>query len=262
MIRKYAALFVAFFRASFTADIEFRANFTIKVVTDIFWYVAQIASFEVLFLYTPQIGEWSAPEMRVFLGVLFIVDAIHMVLFSVNLDLLSENVRKGNLDLLLTKPVNSQFMISFQRSSTAHLANLLMGLVWLAWALGSLEAFSWPRLAWLLVMIPCGNAIFYTLRFFFSTAAVIFQRAENLQYVFYHLYRLGLRPDNIYQPWLKYLVLTALPVGLIASAPARVVLGIANPWLPFWALVVALGCLAFSRWFWRLSLKMYVSASS
>ena len=260
--KKLASLYAAFFRASLTADLEFRANFVIRIVTDIFWYVAQIASFEVLFNFTDQIGGWNRAEMRVFLGVLFVIDAIFMTVFQYNLDQFSETVRKGTLDLLLTKPVSSQFMMSCQRVSTAYLGNIVLATVWLVWSLWQLEGFAWWRLVWLIVMIPGGLAVYYTLRFFFSATAVIFQRAENLQYLWYHLYRLGIRPDTIYAPWLKFVLLTALPVGLIASVPARLVLGLASPWLAGWVLVMAVVSMWVSKLYWNFTLKFYQSASS
>lgn len=260
--KKLGALYGAFFRASLTADLEFRANFVIRIVTDLFWYVAQIASFEVLFNFTDQIGGWNRAEMRVFLGVLFVIDAAFMTVFQYNLDNFSETVRKGTLDLLLTKPISSQFMMSCQRVSTAYLGNILVSLGWLVWSLWAFEGFLWWRLLWLVVMLPSGLAVFYTLRFFFSATAVIFQRAENLQYIWYHLYKLGLRPDSIYAPWLKFVVLTALPVGLIASVPARLVLGLAEPWMAVWAVAMAVVSVWLSGRFWTFTLRFYQSASS
>ena len=260
--RKYLALYWAFFRASFTADLEFRANFAMKIITDIFWYLSQIVSFELLYNFTDSIGDWNRAQTRIFLGVLFVVDAIYMVLFSQNLDLLSENVRKGGLDLLLSKPVSSQFMISFQRAATAILGNLLLGLAWLAFAIYSYEGFSWWRLGWLVITIPTGVAIFYTLRFLFAATAVIFTRAENLQYLFFNLYKLGMRPDNIYFAPLKYVVITIIPVGLIASVPSRLILGSASPWLALWGLAAAAICIWISHLFWNYALSKYTSASS
>jgi ABC-2 type transport system permease protein len=259
-MHKYLRLYRAFFRASLTADLEFRANFLMRIITDIFWYLAQIVSFELLFRFTDNLGHWNRSEMRVFLGVLFVVDSVYMVVFSNNVDFLSDLVRKGNLDLLLTKPVNSQFMISCQRVSTAHLGNLLMACGWLSWALYGYG--EWQRIFWLLAMVPCGALIFYSLRFFFSATAVIFTRAENMQYLWYHLYKLGMRPDSIYVPWLKIIVLTAIPVALIASVPARMVLGSAGPLMALWVAAVAGILLVLSSLFWNYSLRHYTSASS
>ncbi|MBX2988381.1 MAG: ABC-2 family transporter protein [Bdellovibrionaceae bacterium] len=262
MIRKYLGLYAAFFRASLIADLEYRVNFITRIVTDIFWYVAQIVTFEVLYRHTDVIGHWTLPQTRVFLGILFVIDAIYMVLFHDNLERFSDRVRKGELDLLLAKPVNSQFMVSLQRASTAILGNFALGLGWLIFSLSRLPDFSWERLLWLLILIPCGVTILYCCRFFFTSVAVIFTRAENLQFLWYQLYKFGMRPDSIYAPWLKFFLLTMLPVAMIASVPARALLDPPEPWLFLWAAVLAVFLLWVSHRFWNWCLKQYSSASS
>lgn len=261
-LRKYAALYAAFFRASFIADLEYRVNFFTRIVTDIFWYAAQIVAFEVLYQHTEVIGHWRLPETRVFLGILFVIDAIYMVLIHDNLDRFAMKVSKGELDMILAKPVNSQFMVSFQRASTALLGNLLIALGWLTFSLWSLDGFQPLRLLWLLVLIPSGLTVLYVLRFGMSALSVIFTRAENLQFVWYQIYRLGMRPDSIYVPWLKYVLLTLVPVGVIASVPARALLDPPDPALFLWAPVLAMILIWLSGRFWRACLRFYASASS
>src|SRR4051812_35098284 len=126
ILKKYLTLFRSFFFVSLIADFEYRLNVFVRMFADCMWYAAQISVFEVLFSHTTRLGGWSVEETRVFLGVLFLVDAVWMLLFSENLDRFSDKVSKGDLDLLLTKPVNSQFMISFQRVSTAYLTNIVI----------------------------------------------------------------------------------------------------------------------------------------
>ena len=260
--RKYFSLYLGFFRASLAVDLEFRANFLARIVTDIFWYLAQVLSFELIFNFTDQIGGWSRADARVFLGVLFVIDAFIMITIQTNLDNLSESVRKGSLDLLLSKPVNSQFMVSLKYVSTAHLGNLLLGISWLAWACAQKNDLSIIRLLWLLPGVPCGVIIYYSFRFPFNAVALLSGSATNLQYLFYHIYRLGMRPDNIYPSWLKYTVLTILPMGLIASVPTRLLLGTASWWLGLWAAAVAAISLWGSTLIWKSALRRYSSASS
>ncbi|MBX9767816.1 MAG: ABC-2 family transporter protein, partial [Bdellovibrionales bacterium] len=130
-LRKYLSIYNGLFRASLTADLQFRANFTVRILGDILWYVANIFVFEILFLQTSNLKGWTIEEMRIFLGVLFTVDALWMIFFSENLDQLSEKIRKGDLDLLLSKPVQSQFMMSCQKVSSAYIGNLLLAGFWL-----------------------------------------------------------------------------------------------------------------------------------
>jgi ABC-2 type transport system permease protein len=262
MLRKYLRLFKAFFKASFVADLEFRANFATRIITDIIWYVAQIITFEALFRVTDRIGSWNLPQTRVFLGVLFFVDAIYMILFSENLDRMSEKVRKGELDLLLAKPVSSQFMISCQRVNTAIIGNLVLGLAWLIYALMGLPDFEWMRVLWLLILVPAGLVSLYSIRFCFCAVSLIFTKADNVQYLWFQIYRLGMRPDSIYMPWLKTLVLTLLPVAVVASVPSRALLDPPDFMLYGWVVLWSVALLYLSHRFWNYCLKFYSSASS
>lgn len=262
LIFKYLRLYKAMFRASFIADLEYRANFLTRFVTDIFWYIAQIITFEVLFTHTNQIGGWNLSQMRVFLGVVFIVDALYMIILSENLDQFSEKVRKGDLDLLLAKPINSQFMISLQKASTAAIGNLCIACSWFLYSLVQLHDFQWIRLLWLIILIPCGLVAVYSMRFMMASTAVIFAKSENLQFIWYQIYRLGMRPDSIYVPWMKWLLLTALPVGVIASVPARALLEPPHYGLMSWVIILTLLLLYGTNRFWRFALKFYSSASS
>lgn len=263
VLRKYSLLHAAFFRASFTADIEYRVNFALRIFTDVIWYVAQAAVFEVIYLQTPVLGTWTRDMTRIFLGILFISDGIFSLIFSANLDHFSEQVRRGDLDLLLAKPVNSQFMMSCQRVSTTFVFNIAIGVAWFAWSVANYsESIPWWRFLWLVLLIPCGVMMTYALRFFFAAMTLIVVRAENLQYLWYNFFRLGTRPDSIYPIWLRYLLISALPVAFIASVPARVLLEPTSPSL----ILLGLAMTGFFFWlstrFWAYALSFYASASS
>ena len=261
-LKKYSTLYWAMFKASFISDLEYRANFLTRIFTDIFWYLAQISTFEVLYQHTQKIGDWNLAQMRVFLGVIFVVDGICSLLFTENIDSFSEKIRKGDLDLLLVKPVGSQFMISLQRASTAYLGNIVLSLIWLTWSLAQFPEFDPLRLLWLILLIPCGVTITYVIRFMFATTAIVLTRSENLQFIWWQLYRIGTRPDSAYVPWFKWLILTAFPVGVIASVPSRALLDPPNYFILLWPLILTPLFLYMSHRFWNYSLKHYSSASS
>ena len=261
-LMKYARLFKGFARASIVADLESRANFLTRIVTDIFWYAAQVITFETIFSHTDNIGGWNIEQMRVFLGMLFVVDALYMIFFHDNLDRMSERVRKGELDLLLAKPVESQFMLSCQRLSTALIGNLLIGIAWLVYAIAGLPDFQFIRLLWLLILIPCGLLCLYSVRFMFCATSVLFTRAENLQYMWFQIYKLGMRPDSIYFPWLRFVILTVLPVAMVASVPSRAIMEAPNLGLFAWVVCWSFVLLYLSHRFWNWCLKHYSSASS
>lgn len=261
-IKKYLSLYAAMFKASFIADLEYRANFFSRILTDIFWYAAQILTFEVLYQHTDRIGDWDVHQMRVFLGLLFVIDAFYMIIIHENLENISEKVRKGDLDLLLAKPVNSQFMLTLQKANTAIFGNLLIGSGWLIYAISGLPDFNYARLLWLIILIPCSLVVVYSMRFLFSATAVIFTRSENLQFLWWQVYRLGMRPDSMYNPYIKYVLLTILPVGVIISIPARALLNPPELNYLLWPLVLVPILIYGTHRFWNFALKFYSSASS
>jgi ABC-2 type transport system permease protein len=260
---KSVSLLWSFAKVSAIADLEYRLNVVVKILTDIFWYAAQLALFEVLFRHVNDISGWSIDTIRVFMGILFMVDAIYMFFFSENLDRLSESVSRGDLDLLLTKPVDSQFMISLRKISTPYLINLTLAASWTIWSVNRAAIeLDGARVLAVVVLVACGVLITYSCRFFFSAMALIFTRAENLNYVWYQLYRLATRPDSIYPSWVRFAILTFLPMGFIASVPARALIeGPTLVWLAGGVLLAGLA-LGATRVFWRFGLRRYSSASS
>ena len=261
-LKKYFFLYISMFKASFISDLEYRANFFTRILTDVFWYVAQIVTFEILYQHTKHIGDWNHLQMRVFLGLLFVIDAFYMIFIHENLDNISEKVRKGDLDLLLAKPVNSQFMITLQKANTAIIGNLVLGTSWLIYSLYGLESFNVLRLLWLLYLVPCSLVVIYAMRFVFSASAVIFTRSENLQFLWWQVYRLGMRPDSMYNPLFKWILLTAIPVGVIVSIPARALLNPPEFFYLIWPAVLAPILIYFTHRFWKFALTFYSSASS
>lgn len=259
---KYASLLLSFFKASLMSEIEYRFNIAARIVTDILWYTAQLSVFEVLFRHTSNLNGWSLAETRVFMGLLFVTDSLYMMLFSENLDRMGEKVRKGDLDLLLVKPVNSQWMLSFQKVSVAYLGNFIIAVGWLLFALSQIPDFQWLRLFWLLLTIPIGLSLIYSIRFTTAATALFFTRADAVTYIWYQVYRLGTRPHAIYPDVLRYAVLTVIPIAFLASVPAEILLGKSRPEILIWGLILSLLLIKGSSLFWNRGLKSYSSASS
>ncbi len=259
---KYFSLFVSFFKASLMAELAFRFNIAARFFTDIIWYIAQLSVFEVLFKHTNSLNGWSLEETRVFMGVLFVTDAIYMLLFSENLDRMGEKVRRGDLDLLLVKPINSQWMLSFQKVSIAYIGNALFSIAWLVWAMSRMPNQNLVSGLWLFATVPMSLSIVYTVRFVTAAAALFFTKADAVNYIWYQLYRLGTRPDSFYPVVLRYVVLSIFPIAFLASIPAQIILGKTGPAILLWGYFLAALFVYGSTLFWRRGLRAYSSASS
>lgn len=261
-LRKYLSLYKAFFKASLVADLEFRLNFILLVLAEFIWYSTQLVLYEVIYRHTKIIGNWTLDQMRVFVFLALFVDSIYMILWDPNFSKFNDEVRKGNLDLLLTKPINSMFMISSQKVSISHLPCLAITGVGLIWSLFQIPDFNWLKLFWLLLMIPSGLSVIFVGRLALNSSALMFSRADFLQYVWYSLFRLGLRPDAIYSGVLRYVLLFVLPFAMVASVPTRFLLEPIQFGYVAWAIAMPVLLLTFMHWYWNFCMKYYSSASS
>lgn len=262
-MRRYGRLWLSFLRASALADFEYRANISVRIFAEFIWYATQLSVFEVLYLHTSTIHGWDVNAMRVFMGTLFFVDNWYMVLFSENMETMSSMVRKGDLDLYLTKPVDSMFMITCRKVSVAQLVNVALIGVYLLWAVprlghpvGALDFLAYG------VLCVCGLVIYFALRFLFVMIVVLLQEAGNIQFVWHQLFRLATRPDAIYPGPMRLLVMTVLPVAFLASVPARALVEGASLHLFLVAPVLAIGLVLLAHVLWGRVLRRYSSASS
>lgn len=261
-INKYLGLYSAFFKASLVADLEYRLNFVFLVISEFVWYSTQLILFEVLYRHTNLIGNWDLSQMRVFIFLVLFVDSIYMILWDLNFSSFTDNVRKGTLDLLLMKPINSLFMLSSQRISVSHVPCFLITGAGLIWSLFQIPDFNWFKLLWLIILIPSGLSVIFCGRFALNSTSILVTRADFLQYVWYSLFRLGLRPDAIYSGFLRIILIFVLPFAMVASIPARVLLEPTSYWMILWALVLPFILFYLLKKYWVFCLKHYSSASS
>lgn len=247
-----------FFKLSAIADLQMRFNLVLHFLNDTLWYAVQIALFEALYLHVDQLGGWGLPETRVFLGVLFVVDSLQMILFCRNFENFPERVARGEIELLLLKPVSSQQLMTAQRLQCGFLPNFCFAMVWLVWSLMHLPGgFLWSHLLALLVTIPLALSIFYSTRVIVSTCALVFTRADQIQELYFALFRLGQRPDRLYGSGMRYLVLMIVPVGMIASVPTRLLVDPFESWVLAALVATSISFLWIANRFWHWAIRRH-----
>ena len=128
----YRRVFLTFARNSLIREMTFRANFLIQCVSATSWTLMNIGFYVVVFQHTDAIGKstgWEQSEFFLFLGTTWLINSLVQTFFMPNAQEFSELIRTGNLDFALVKPIDTQFLISFQRVEWASLSNFVLGLV-------------------------------------------------------------------------------------------------------------------------------------
>ena len=223
-----------------------------------------IGFYLIVFTHTSQIGAntgWGKWEFFVFLATTWVINSLVQAFFMPNCQEFSELIRTGGLDFALLKPIDTQFLISFQKVEWSSLSNLLMGTV--------LLVISLPLY---LFYIGCGVAIMYSVMISLSATSIWLGRNQTLYNFWFYITNFSRYPMEIYyRGWgvLLYVLFTfIIPVLVVVNVPARVLAKPLTPradwewWLAGFAVIAALMSLTASRWVFTQALKSYRSASS
>ena len=117
-----------FLKVSLSREMIFRWNFLIEVVTTCFWIAAQLLLFQIIFGHVSKIRDWSQAEYYGFMATGMLINAFVEMLFMPNCANLSEQIRTGNLDFAIVKPIDTQFLVSFQTVEVSFLAQIAVSI--------------------------------------------------------------------------------------------------------------------------------------
>lgn len=260
---RYLAIYVACVRFSLKRALEFRLDFFFRVFMDGLWYAMNLAFFGLIYRHTPLLGGWDEPQIRLFAAGLFVMDAVHMTLFSNNMWWLPTFVNRGDLDYHLLRPVSSLFFLSLRDFAVNSFLNLLMALGILVWALTTYP-HPLPAENLLAYGLALGMGIFlhYALLMVFIVPVFWLHGSSGLRDFYFVMDRFAGRPDGLWKGWLRRLLTTILPLALVVSIPTRALVE-AEPWgYVLHLALVSAGFFALLVLLWRAGLRAYSSASS
>ncbi len=260
---RYLRLYAAFVRFSFSKAMEFRVDFFFRVLMDVVFYATQLGFFAVLYGHTRELGGWDLDQTLVFISGFFVVDALHMTVTANNLWMLPILVNKGELDPYLLRPVSSLFFLTLREFAANSFLNLVLALGIWGWALTRLEGGLHPGRALLyLALLVNGAALYSLLNLAFLIPVFWLHSARGLAEIFYSVGHYAERPERIFRGYLRRLLVTLLPLALVASRPAQVYLVGADAGTLLHLAAATLGVGTFVVWFWNRALRAYSSASS
>ncbi len=275
-------VFLTFARNSLIRDMTFRADFIFHCISSIAWTAMNVGFYLIIFRFTSMIGEdtgWGQDEFFLFLATVWFINSLVQAFFMPNANEFSELIRTGGLDFALLKPIDTQFLISFRRIEWSALSNFAVGLLIAGISLHSLatreEAAFYPTPLSLLLygfFVGCGVAIMYSVMICLAATSVWLGRNQSLYDFWFYITNFSRYPMEIYNTPLGRPLLGlftfVVPVLVVVNVPARILARPLDPradWelpLAVWACVATFGCVMFSRWLFRHSLKSYRSASS
>ncbi|HYQ83698.1 MAG TPA: ABC-2 family transporter protein, partial [Rubrobacter sp.] len=231
---RYVRLLGSLARYTLNREMAFRGNFLVKVSVEVLWLGILLAFYATVFARTKSVAGWPEAEYMFFVGCFFALNGMIETLFLENCNEFAELVRTGDLDFLLLRPIDEQFLITCRRVDWATAPNVLMG--------GAVMAVSLAKMGWhfdilrvlaFLATFGCGVAIAYSFMLLLTSLSVWLVRNQSLMEMWWLFSSLARYPKEIFAgTWAAPVGLFFtffLPILLVVNVPANAMVRVLQP---------------------------------
>ncbi|HSO02752.1 MAG TPA: ABC-2 family transporter protein [Gaiellaceae bacterium] len=252
-----------FFRVGSMNELQYRANFLIQILQSAVSVVTAIVVLALVYSHTNELNGWSQSELLVVMGIQILLGGVIRTTIQPNMQRLMEEVRDGKLDFALTKPEDSQVLVSVRDVRIWRSVDVLAGAAVLAYGIAGLETdFGAGDVFLFLGPLAVGTITIYCFWLVIATLAFWIVDVWQIMELFEGIYQTGRWPVSIYPIWLRLGVTFIVPIAFAITVPAEAVTGRLE-----WSTVgLAVGfcaaLFAFTRWWWGFGLRRYSGASA
>jgi ABC-2 type transport system permease protein len=255
-------ILTAFWRINLAEELQYRANFVTSVLGTVFYMATALLTLALFFHHTTALGGWSYWEIVVLLGVFNALSGVIESVLRPGIGQLADEVRSGELDLVLVKPVDAQGFVSFRRLDVWRITDVLLGLALAGYALVQLHrAPSAAQLAAFALTLAAAAIVVYAIWVTLMSLAFWFVSVENIAVLFDSVFEGARYPVSAYPGALRFLFVYLIPIAWTTTIPASALTGRLRPEVGVLAVLIAALVFALARALWRASLRRYSGAS-
>lgn len=260
-MKRYLNIYIALLKINLASLIIYRANFINSLISSVSWGVFSILSILLLTSKTTQVYSWSQGEIILLTAMYSIFIGIFHTIFSRNIEKIPELVDRGYFDLILIKPVDSQFLSSVRYFNYTSISRVVVGIIALIFILVKYNiSFSMSNLPIYIILSIFGLGILYNIWFMITTLSFWFTQLNNIHQLMFTIANISRFPPEAFSKIMGYTFLFILPITLIIVSPVKALtdtLSLYDVIAPF----VFFICLTIlTRKFWLYGLKHYGSA--
>jgi ABC-2 type transport system permease protein len=270
-VLRYFRLWVALCRFGLLREMAFRSNFLVKVTVEVLWFGLMLVFYQTVFRHAGSgaVAGWSEGEYLFFVGCYFALEGVVETVFMSNCGEFADMIRSGDLDFVLLKPIDEQFLVSCRYLDWTTVPNIFLGAGVMVYALVSLQwAFDPVKVVLFLILFGCGVALAYSFLLMLTSSSVWLIRNQSLYEMWWLFTTLIRYPREIFEiTWaalaVRFVFTFVIPVMVIINVPASVMVkGVTDPWIVGLTLLATVVLVVVSRKVFRAALRRYRSASS
>jgi len=248
-------------RASLLLAMQYRLDFLLDGLVEVFWMAAAIVPLLVVFHARPRIAGWSFGEALMVMGWFTFLEGVLEGAINPSLASVVEHIRKGTLDFVLLKPADAQFLVSTARFQPWRGLNVLTAFVIFAWGFRLIgRGPTVGAVALAAVTMLAAVTVLYSLWILTVSAAFYVVRIDNLSHLFSAVFDAARWPIGVFRGLVRLVFTFVVPLALMTTYPAQALLGTLEAGTFAAALGGAVAAFAVSRAVWNASVARYISA--
>jgi ABC-2 type transport system permease protein len=176
---------------------------------------------------------------------------------------LANDIQQGSLDYALTKPVDSQVIVSVREFRLWQMVDVLMGFIVLGWAVVELQkGLAVVDALVFTATLLLGGIMIYCFWLMLTTSAFWIIRVYEMINLFEGLYAAGRWPVGIYPLWLRSMLTFLVPVAFAVTVPSEILVGRVTVQTLLGALALTVGLVVLARVVWTVGVRNYSGASA
>ncbi len=205
---------------------------------------------------------YTTDEMIVFFLTYQFIDLMSQVFFR-GVYMFSQQVRRGELDFLLAKPVNTLFQTLTGHPDFNDAVFVIPTTVISIWIALQLElTITVASLAWYLLLLANAFLIAAALHIIILAIGILTTEIDGATWLYRDLMDMARFPVTIYLEPIRLALFFLVPVGMMITIPSQILINQPPTYTGVMASFFGIGFFTFSLWLWNWSLKRYSSASS
>ncbi|MET0344134.1 MAG: ABC-2 family transporter protein [Polyangiales bacterium] len=260
-MRRYLSLLAIQLRSAALLSLQYRVDFFVQALMALFWTVTALVPLWVLFSIRSGVAGWSAHEALIVAGFFIMLKGVLQGAIQPALTHVVEHIRKGTLDFLLLKPVDTQFLLSTSKLDLARATDVVAGLGLVGWALSARGTWPSPMaFALAALLLLCAVTILYAIWVLVVSLAFRVVKIDNLSYLILSAFDAARFPSSVFRGVLSLVFTFVLPLALMTTYPALALLERLEVVHVCTSIGVAVAFAFTARRVWMGSLRAYVGA--
>ena len=259
----YLKLLRRYWQLAIARETHYRANFIALAIVGIVETIVTVLPMLLLFEFTVTLDGWTRGETIALVGLYRTAISLYELIAGNGVLQLSSDIEKGDLDLLLIRPVNTQFQVTFRYVSLFQIVNVLVGLS--VFVLGVTRAdfpANWSVIAQAFLVFASGIVLLGSVISAGSYIAFRATTVEQLPWAVIDIAQMGQYPIRFYPGPVRTVLTVLVPVAFVTTIPIEALRGTLGWVMTFGAVAFAAVALMALRWWWNNSVRHYASASS